>query len=186
MPPQGKSPLESLFQKADDCDRPACEETVSALSQALSRIGEKTKTTNKKTAVGNGGVPSSSSSSAAAAPPCPVTKDELGKSSWTLLHSMAAWYPEKPTKVEETKMAQLMEAISIFYPCTYCAEDFRESLKENPTKTESRQDLSLWLCGQHNLVNEKLGKPIFKCDVDILDERWRKSSDSRCTGDKDS
>jgi len=179
MPSQDKSPLESLFQKADDCDRPACEETVSALSQAMSRIGSKTKTMNKKPATGNGGV-SSSSASLVSSSPCPPTKDAIGKSSWTLLHSMAAWYPDTPTKDEETKMAQLMEAISIFYPCTYCAQDFRENLKENPTKTESRQDLSLWLCGQHNLVNEKLGKPIFKCDVNILDERWRKSSDSRC------
>jgi len=172
-PSQGKSPLESIFQKADDCDRPACEETVSALSQALSRIGNNTKTAGKTTASGKGEVSSSSMS-------CPPTKDAIGKSSWTLMHSMAAWYPEKATKYEKNKMEQLMEAISIFYPCTYCAQDFRENLKENPTKAESRKDLCIWLCEQHNVVNEKLGKPIFKCEIDILDERWRKSNDSKC------
>lgn len=177
--------MESLFQKVDDCERPACEETVSALSQALSRISaEKTKTAGKTAASVKDGVSSSSSpsSSPTSSLSCPPTKDVIGKSSWTLLHSMAAWYPERPTMDEKTKMGQLMEAISIFYPCTYCAQDFRENLKENPTKTESRQDLSLWVCEQHNLVNEKLGKPIFKCDVDLLDERWRKSSNHRCGG----
>ena len=38
----------------------------------------------------------------------------------------------------------------------------------------------MWLCEQHNLVNEKLGKDLFKCDMNTLDERWRKSSDPRC------
>jgi len=106
MPSQGKSPLESLFQKVDDCERPACEETVSALSQALSRISaEKTKTAGKTAASVKDGVSSSSSpsSSPTSSLSCPPTKDVIGKSSWTLLHSMAAWYPERPTMDEKNQ-----------------------------------------------------------------------------------
>jgi FAD-linked sulfhydryl oxidase len=38
----------------------------------------------------------------------------------------------------------------------------------------------MWLCEQHNLVNEKLGKELFMCDMKTLDERWRKSNDPKC------
>ena len=54
-------------------------------------------------------------------------------------------------------------------------------------RTQSREQLSLWLCEQHNKVNEKLGKPLFQCDINVLDERWRKSSRASCneTGGED-
>jgi mitochondrial FAD-linked sulfhydryl oxidase len=77
-------------------------------------------------------------------------------------------------------MKQFMEALSIFYPCTYCATDFQDNIKKSPVKTESREGLCVWLCEQHNLVNEKLGNKTFNCDLKSLDERWRKSSDPRC------
>ena len=63
---------------------------------------------------------------------------------------------------------------------TYCAKDFQDNLAKSPVKARSREDLSMWLCEQHNLLNEKLGKDLFKCDMKTLDERWRKSSDPRC------
>jgi FAD-linked sulfhydryl oxidase len=47
-------------------------------------------------------------------------------------------------------------------------------------RAKSRKDLCVWLCEQHNLVNKKLGKPIFKCDMNTLDERWRKSKNPKC------
>ena len=63
---------------------------------------------------------------------------------------------------------------------TYCAKDFQDNLAKSPVKARSREDLSVWLCEQHNLVNEKLGKDLLKCDMKTLDERWRKSSDPWC------
>eukprot|EP00037_Helgoeca_nana_P015602 m.146230 g.146230 ORF g.146230 m.146230 type:complete len:56 (+) comp23095_c0_seq1:451-618(+) len=27
-------------------------------------------------------------------------------------------------------------------------------------------------CGAHNEVNERLGKPIFDCNIEMLDQRW--------------
>lgn len=47
-------------------------------------------------------------------------------------------------------------------------------------RTNSRKDLCTWLCEQHNIVNGKLGKPMFDCSMKNLDERWRKSSDPEC------
>jgi mitochondrial FAD-linked sulfhydryl oxidase len=47
-------------------------------------------------------------------------------------------------------------------------------------RTGSRKELCQWLCEQHNLVNLKLGKQPFSCDMSILDERWRRSSKDEC------
>jgi FAD-linked sulfhydryl oxidase len=33
----------------------------------------------------------------------------------------------------------------------------------------------MWMCKQHNLVNQKLGKPLFPCEMDILDQRWKQA-----------
>ena len=71
--PSKSDPLESFVEKVeDDCDRPACEDTVTALSQALNRLR---KVTDKNADAGS-------------IRSCPPKKDAIGKSSWTLLHSM--------------------------------------------------------------------------------------------------
>lgn len=46
----------------------------------------------------------------------------------------AAWYPDKPTLDQEQKMTQFMEALALFYPCTYCATDFQMNLKISPVR----------------------------------------------------
>lgn len=38
----------------------------------------------------------------------------------------------------------------------------------------SRKEFSLWLCEQHNIINQKLNAPLFPCDMERLDLRWRK------------
>ena len=76
-----------------------------------------------------------------------------------------------------------METLAEFYPCTWCASDFQESIQKSPVRATSRNDLCLWLCDQHNQVNQKLGKPLFECKMETLDERWRKSSNPKCQSD---
>ena len=75
----------------DDCDRPACDDTKSALSAALQHVGNKVD-----------GASSSSSSISKKKQTqhieenekknrytaCPPTRDEIGSSTWSLLHSM--------------------------------------------------------------------------------------------------
>jgi mitochondrial FAD-linked sulfhydryl oxidase len=79
-------------------------------------------------------------------------------------------------------MQRFMAALARFYPCTWCAQDFQQSIKKEPVQTQSRKDLCIWLCEQHNLVNVKTGKPLFLCDMNALDERWRKSDKKQCSG----
>jgi FAD-linked sulfhydryl oxidase len=111
---------------------------------------------------------------------CPPNSADLGRSSWKLLHSMVAWYPDQPTTQQRERMTNLFQALADFYPCHWCAEDFQKNLEKAPVTAESRTDLCLWLCEQHNQVNKKLGKPLFQCNMKDLDERWRKSSNPKC------
>lgn len=102
---------------------------------------------------------------------CPVDREELGRSSWKLLHTMAAYYPDKPTSEEQRDMKQFFSLFARFYPCRDCADDLQEKLKREPPPTQNRSVLSQWLCQVHNEVNVKLGKPQFDCT--LLDQRWK-------------
>lgn len=57
--------------------------------------------------------------------------------------------------------------------------DWLNSLEAHPPATNSRECFTTWLCIIHNKVNEKIGKPIFDCN--LTDERWRGSSNDGCS-----
>ncbi|CAN4119152.1 unnamed protein product [Withania somnifera] len=91
----------------------------------------------------------------------PVTKEELGRATWTFLHTLGAQ----------------MEILSRMYPCNECADHFKEVLsylvyEANPVQAGSQAEFSQWLCHVHNVVNRSLSKPKFPCDQ--VDARWGK------------
>lgn len=112
---------------------------------------------------------------------CPPDVDVLGRSTWTLLHSMAAAYPvSAPPSMQATTRA-FVQTFSQLYPCGYCAEDFRGWLKEpgNEVRPEGQDAFGDWACRAHNAVNAKLGKKEFDCA--LWKERWRDGwRDGRC------
>ena len=65
-----------LKSMGEDCDRPACDDTKSALTAALGRVNatKNKKSNDKQQYVG-----------------CPPSKDEIGVSTWNLLHSMVSF-----------------------------------------------------------------------------------------------
>ncbi|KAF9208365.1 hypothetical protein CPC16_006087 [Podila verticillata] len=110
---------------------------------------------------------------------CPADREVLGRATWTFLHTMAAYYPDKPSALEQSTMKSLLGSFSQFYPCGHCAEHLRQEMKVDPPKVESRKELAWWMCGMHNKVNEMLGKDVFDCNK--VDERWRDGpADGRC------
>ena len=110
---------------------------------------------------------------------CPPDVEQLGRSSWTLLHSITATYPVTPTPVEQTQARQFMGLFSKLYPCWVCAEDFQDFMEKNKVRTESRDEFGRWMCEAHNEVNKKLGKKEFDCGK--WEERWSTGwKDGRC------
>eukprot|EP00934_Nitzschia_sp_Nitz4_P003715 Nitzschia sp. Nitz4//scaffold29_size155292//67567//68205//NITZ4_002657-RA/size155292-processed-gene-0.46-mRNA-1//-1//CDS//3329546445//3705//frame0 len=156
---------DSLFGD-QDCERPACDDIKQALPKSMEDLQAMAKKHQAKKKV-----------------ECPPRSAEIGRSTWKLLHTMAAWYPDKPTNEDKEQMSSFFLALGTFYPCIWCAKDFQQELKKTPPATESREDLCMWLCDQHNRVNKKLGKPLFNCTMPNLDERWRISSNPKCKSD---
>lgn len=102
---------------------------------------------------------------------CPPDVESLGRSSWTLLHSIAGSYPETPSRTQQSDLLRFVDLFSKLYPCWVCAEDFQSYISRAAPAVRSRDDFGKWLCGAHNEVNQKLGKPQFDCSK--WEERWR-------------
>lgn len=102
----------------------------------------------------------------------PVGKEELGRATWTFLHTLAAQYPDNPTRQQKKDVKELMAILSRMYPCKECADHFKEVLRANPVQAGSHEEFSQWLCHVHNVVNRSLGKVVFPCER--VDARWGK------------
>ncbi|CAD7077588.1 unnamed protein product [Hermetia illucens] len=102
---------------------------------------------------------------------CPLDKNELGRATWGLLHSISVTIPEHPTETQRRDLVNLMNSLAQFYPCEYCARDLRNELIKEPVDASSQHNFAQWLCRLHNRVNTKIGKPIFDCSK--VYERWR-------------
>ena len=103
----------------------------------------------------------------------PPTKQELGQAGWTLLHTMAANYPDQPTAAQRARIEAFLHALGHLYPCPDCAAHFRLHMKAHPVVSATREGLSRWMCDAHNEVNSRNGKDTFYCDVGVLDARWK-------------
>ena len=164
-----------------DCQVPACRTKTSAFARMIGHPNHK----GKNRAPAQSRDDTYTLESFAKSNQCPAGREDLGSHSWVLLHSIAAYYPDNPSAVDRTRAEQFVEAIGHFYPCTHCAEAFREDLKMTPPKLGSRADFSVWMCNMHNKVNAKLDKPTFPCDLATLDARWKTGHASCWSGDRE-
>ena len=63
---------------------------------------------------------------------CPLDREELGRSTWDLIHTVAAHYPDEPTEIDKQNARNFMSSLSYLYPCEICREDFKESVTNKP------------------------------------------------------
>ncbi|KAI6812113.1 hypothetical protein KC367_g1244 [Hortaea werneckii] len=114
-------------------------------------------------------------------PDCPPDVDQLGRSTWTFLHTLTATYPVQPSPAHQQETRQFISLFSKLYPCWVCADDFRAWMREdgNAPRVSNRDEFGRWMCEAHNAVNVKLGKERFDCGR--WQERWRTGwRDGRC------
>lgn len=102
---------------------------------------------------------------------------ELGQAGWTLLHTMAAYYPEEADDTKQAVTHQFLRSFGKVFPCTECARDFQRIISDHPPQLRRRQDFVQWLCEAHNDVNQQLGKPAFPCSEAMA--RWRSPKASK-------
>ena len=88
---------------------------------------------------------------------------ELGRSSWHLLHTMFARYPDNPDGGQALALHSYIYLFARLYPCGECATHFQKILDKFPPQVTSRSTVAAWGCHVHNEVNKSLGKEVFDC-----------------------
>lgn len=102
----------------------------------------------------------------------PPTRGVLGRSGWTLIHSVAANYPELPSARQRAEARALVGAMAALYPCATCRDHFARFVALQPPDVSGRAAFLLWTCKAHNAVNTRNGKRTFPCVLKELDKRW--------------
>lgn len=82
-----------------------------------------------------------------------LDRDQLGRSTWFLLHELVRSDPRP-------EFDQFMWSLSELYPCEICRSHISEYLAEHPPEMSE-----YWMCDFHNAVNVRLGKPVFDCGI---------------------
>jgi hypothetical protein len=61
-----------------------------------------------------------------------TARAEVGRATWTLLHTVAARFPDEPTEEQQADLAAWIALLARLYPCGQCAEEFQAILAANP------------------------------------------------------
>jgi FAD-linked sulfhydryl oxidase len=61
-------------------------------------------------------------------------------------------------------MQALLESLAHLLPCKECKEHFMEIINKYPPDLSNSCAFQTWLFNAHNMVNKRLGKPIFTTD----------------------
>ena len=98
-----------------------------------------------------------------ASKPLTLTKQEIGRNTWALLHSMAATYPNDPTEEDKNQIKNFMYGLANNFPCKICGSHLLKMLQKDGVKADSREELVHYICKIHNIVNKVLNKQQFDC-----------------------
>jgi len=102
-----------------------------------------------------------------------LKKRENAANFWKYMHTMAAYYPEHPSNKEKKHMNFFIEnCADYFLNEPKWAERFNKNIKLHPAKLDSRDAFMVWMCEQHNFINDSIGKPIYPCLIPNLVKRW--------------
>jgi hypothetical protein len=108
----------------DDCLNPACHSTMDLLKKfnMKKRVAPKAvKEPEEENPYCSG---------------CPPDRDQLGRGTWDLIHTIAASYPEHPTPEQKKHTDMFLRSLSMVYPCPYCATHFQHTIEVSPPRYE--------------------------------------------------
>lgn len=86
-----------------------------------------------------------------------------GPALWSTLHTMTFNYPQNPTDAEKQQYYQFFQALQYVLPCDSCRKHYGKGITQTypiQPALKNRDTLSRWLVMFHNVVNQRLGKPI--------------------------
>ena len=102
-------------------------------------------------------------------------REIVGRRTWFFLHSVAAKYPDNPSDNDKESVRNLFAALGQHYPCKLCRKHLKQQLRElRPIAVNTRQDLTVWVCELHNMVNKDIGHKQFDCNPFHLDMEYLK------------
>lgn len=93
-----------------------------------------------------------------------MSRAELGRAAWKLMHTTFARFPENPTDEEKEALRTYVHLFQRLYPCGECAQHFGQVLEKYPPQVSSQKAAAQWGCFVHNVVNKRLKKPEFDCE----------------------
>ena len=96
--------------------------------------------------------------------PLKLTKPEIGRRTWALLHSIANTFPENPSEKDKIMMQKFLYGLARSYPCKICGGHLIRMLNKKGIKMDNRSEFINYLCNTHNIVNKVLNKTEFACD----------------------
>ena len=100
-----------------------------------------------------------------------------GRQIWTVLHTYAAYLPQKLSNNEQILFKNFTK--SIFHFATKNNEIWKETVKKADEKINldkldfsSRDQIMINICHYHNKINWEIGKEQFPCNIEALNELW--------------
>lgn len=85
----------------------------------------------------------------------------VGRCFWEGIHWIAAVYPDEPTEEHKYWSHMYLHSYARLIPCPDCRQHWLNLLTSGlPPRNNSREDFFLWSVEAHNMVNQRLGKPI--------------------------
>lgn len=104
----------------------------------------------------------------------PPHANEIGRCSWTLLHTIAASYTASKTNSDHFRA--LMRSLSHLYPCSTCRVHMTTYMNRHPLPNGvlTQEQVVNYLVDLHNDVNVRTGKPLFPREY--VSMRWSHNS----------
>ena len=95
--------------------------------------------------------------------PPPFTRAEIGRMTWSLLHTITAQQDDSLSASTRDDLAQFLTLMGQFFPCAECRRHFSKTLQRSPPSKlgPHAADFQQWICRAHNIVNKFKDKPRF-------------------------